>query len=89
MEIMQEKNNEEVVKNERGHSSRTRSKLIKLAIDACAPEDKYNVYKVCEQLAEIMVNRYKKDTLEYQAKRMGLDTTKKMMKHINMYFYKM
>ncbi|WP_206046681.1 hypothetical protein [Inconstantimicrobium porci] len=82
-------NEEAIAKKEKGHSSRTRNKLIKLAIEACEPEDRFNTYKVCEKLAEIMVERYKESTLTYQSERMGLDTTKKMMKHINMYFYKM
>lgn len=77
-----------IVKKERGHSSRTRKKLIEQAIEACDPKDRFNTYKVCEQLGRIMEERYKDYTLEYQAERMGMPTTLKMMAQIELYFYK-
>lgn len=91
MKAIEKVNNNEdttVLKKERGHSSRTRKKLIEQAIEACAPEDRFNTYKVCEQLGRIMEERYKDNTLEYQAERMGMPTTLKMMAQIDLYFYK-
>lgn len=79
---------ETTVKKEKGHSSRTRKKLIEQAIEACAPEDRFNTYKVCEQLGRIMEERYRNSTLEYQSERMGMPTTLKMMAQIDLYFYK-
>lgn len=74
--------------NEKGRSSRTRKVLIEEAISNCLPEDKFNRFKVCEQLAEIMVSRYKGQNLEYHSERMGMETTSKMLKEIDSYFYK-
>lgn len=73
---------------ERGHSSRTKKILIAMAIEACKPEDKYNRYKVCEKLADIMEEKYTGEKLEYHSTRMGMDTTKNMLKEIDAYFYK-
>lgn len=73
---------------EKGRSSRTKKVLIEEAIANCKPEDKFNRYKVCEQLAEIMATRYKGQNLEYHSERMGMGTTLKMLKEIDLYFYK-
>lgn len=73
---------------EKGRSSRTKKVLIEEAIANCKPEDKFNRYKVCEQLAELMTSRYKGKNLEYHSERMGMGTTLSMLKEIDLYFYK-
>lgn len=77
------------VKKEKGQSSRMKFKLIELAIEACKPEDRFNTYKICEQLGRIMEEKYKgNNTLEYHSERMGMGTTLQMLKQIDLYFYK-
>ena len=85
-EILQENKVESV--QEKGRSSRTKKVLIEEAIANCKAEDKFNRYKVFEQLADIMTKRYKGQNLEYHSERMGMGTTLKMLKEIDLYFYK-
>lgn len=73
---------------ERGHSSRTKKLIIASAIEACLPEDKFNRYKVCEKVAEIMESKYEGEKLEYHSTRMGMETTQKILKEVDAYFYK-
>lgn len=72
----------------KGKNSRMKKVLIQEAIKRCKPEDKFNTYAICEQLAELMVNRYKKKNLEYHSERMGMETTLKMIKEIENYFFR-
>ena len=44
---------------EQGASSRKRVPLIEQAISQLEDSRKYNRYAICEQLAEIMINKYK------------------------------
>lgn len=71
-----------------GHSSRKKKMLIEEAIGCCTGADMFNKFKICEQVAEIMVNKYSGKNLDYHSKRMGLDTNKKILKEIDNYFYK-
>lgn len=73
---------------EKGASSRKRIPLIIQAIENCKAGEKYNRYAICEQLADIMVNKYKGNNLDYQSKRMGMATSTDMLKAIDLYFYK-
>jgi len=73
---------------EKGSSSRKKIPLILQAIENCAEGEKYNRYAICEQLAEIMIKKYKGNNLDYQSKRMGMSTTKDMLNAIDLYFYK-
>ena len=73
---------------EKGASSRKRIPLIIQAIENCEEGEKYNRYAICEQLAEIMVKKYKGNNLDYQSKRMGMATTTDMLNAIDLYFYK-
>lgn len=74
--------------NKEGNSSRKKLPLIIEAINLCDEKEKYNRYAICEKLAEIMVNKYKGNNLDYQAKRMGLATSKSMLEQIDLFFYK-
>lgn len=71
-----------------GHSSRKKRKLIEEAMSLCTGNDMFNKFKICEQVAEIMINKYSGKNLEYHSKRMGLDTNKKILKEIDDYYYK-
>ena len=74
---------------EQGHSSRKKILLIEEAMSNCATyEDMFNRYKVCEQITELMVNKYQGLNLEYHSSRMGMDTTTKILKEIDRYFYR-
>lgn len=76
------------LKKEAGHSSRKKRLLIEEAMSLCTGSDMFNKFKICEQVAEIMMNKYSGKNLEYHSKRMGLDTNKKILKEIDTYFYK-
>ena len=81
-------NSSNVVK-EVGFSSRTKKILIKEAIDRCDGKDKFNRYKLCEEITNLMDSRYKGEgMLEYHTKRMGMDTTSKILAQIDLYFYR-
>ena len=73
---------------ESGHSSRKKKILIEEAINACTGADMFNKFKICEQVAAIMVEKYSGKNLEYHSKRMGMDTNKKILKEIDKYFYR-
>ena len=72
-----------------GHSSRKKILIIEEAMANCETyEDMFNRYKICEQITELMVNRYPGANLEYHSTRMGMDTTTKILREIDRYFYK-
>lgn len=72
-----------------GHSSRKKLLIIEEAMMRCATqEDMFNRYKVCEQVTELMVERYPGANLEYHSTRMGMNTTTKILAEIDRYFYK-
>lgn len=72
-----------------GHSSRKKLLIIEEAMARCATQDDmFNRYKVCEQVSELMVERYPGANLEYHSTRMGMDTTGKILAEIDRYFYK-
>ena len=75
----------------RGKSSRKKKVLIKDAvIRSCAenPDFKFNRYKICEHLSEIMIERYRGDNVIYHSQRMGMESTLKMLNEIDEYFYR-
>jgi len=75
---------------QRGKHSRRKKVLIEQAIKNCKPEDRYNRYKICEQLSYLIEDSYdgKEKNIQYHSERMGLDTTLKMLKEIDDYFYR-
>lgn len=60
-------------------------KLISEAIEATGSTDRY---ELCYKITEIAIERYDGMNLDYQLKRMGLTTTKKILDAIDLYFYK-
>jgi hypothetical protein len=75
--------------NSQGHSSRKKIQIIEEAMANCKTrEDMFNRYKVCEQIALLMDEKYSGNNLEYHSARMGMDNTKKILKEIDRYFYK-
>ena len=72
-----------------GHSSRKKLLIIEEAMSRCETyEDMFNRYKICEKITEIMIERYPGANLEYHSTRMGMDTTTKILREIDRYFYK-
>lgn len=71
-----------------GHSSRRKKMIIEEAMGCCSGRDMFNKFKICEQVAEIMVNKYTGKNLDYHSKRMGMDTNQKILKEIDNYFYR-
>lgn len=77
------------ISDSKGHSSRKKIAIIEESIANCATyEDMFNRYKICEQVTELMVNKYQGANLEYHSTRMGMDTTTKILKEIDRYFYR-
>lgn len=78
-----------VANESQGHSSRKKILIIEEAMSRCASyEDMFNRYKVCEQITQIMMEKYPGANLEYHSARMGMDTTTKILREIDRYFYK-
>lgn len=73
---------------EKGHSSRMKRELIKEAIEMGSGIDKYNKYRICERVIEIMMERYHGQSLEYHSERMGLNTNRKILDEIEDCFYR-
>lgn len=80
---------EEAVKPRRGQNSRTKRVLIEQAIATCPAESRYNRYAICEKLCELMEERYPGNNLEYHSQRMGMSTTRQMLREIDTYFYRL
>ena len=73
---------------ERGQASIALAIISFFVLEECLPEDKFNRYKVCEKVAEIMESKYEGEKLEYHSTRMGMETTQKILKEVDAYFYK-
>ena len=58
---------------------------IKEAIDHTGS---LNRYELCEHIAGSLENNFKGDTLDYQLKRMNLETTRDILDAIDTYMYK-
>ena len=67
---------------------RKKRQIIEEAISCCTGKSMFNKFKICEQVAETMVNKYSGKNLDYHSRRMGLDTNQKILKEIDEYFYK-
>ena len=65
--------------------TRGTKELIKQAIQETQSN---NRYLLCEKIAEMVENKYGGLNLEYQLKRMNIQTTGKILQAIDTYFYK-
>lgn len=65
--------------------TRGAKQLIKTAIEETQSN---NRYVLCQKIAEIVEQRYSGLNLEYQLKRMNLQTTGKILEAIDTFFYK-
>lgn len=65
--------------------TRGTKELIKTAINETQSN---NRYVLCEKIAKTVEERYNGLSLEYQLKRMNLQTTGKILKAIDTFFYK-
>lgn len=81
--------NENINVNENVVLTRGAKRLIKKAIEDCqAEKESPNRYDICYKVVQIALEAYKNDLLDYQLERMGLDTTKKILEKIDIYFFK-
>ena len=71
--------------NEEYKLTRGVKQLIKSAINETQSN---NRYVLCEKVAQMVEDKYKGLNLEYQLKRMKIETTKQILKAIDIYFYK-
>lgn len=65
--------------------TRGTKELIKIAIQETKSN---NRYILCEKIADMVENRYSGLNLEYQLKRMNLQTTGQILQAIDTFFYK-
>lgn len=71
--------------NEEFKITRGVKQLIKTAI---SETNSNNRYVLCEKIADMVEGKYNGLNLEYQLKRMNIQTTKQILKAIDVYFYK-
>ncbi|WP_144537316.1 hypothetical protein [Bacillus thuringiensis] len=62
--------------------------LIQKAINEVEPGYQNNRYAICEKIAELVEEKYDGLNLDYQLKRMGLETTKSILAKVDHYFYR-
>lgn len=60
----------------------------KLIVDAILETGSKNRYDICWKVNQYIVDKYDGLNLDYQCKRMGIETTKKLLAVIDGYFYK-
>ncbi|MFF2531570.1 hypothetical protein ACFVS2_21920 [Brevibacillus sp. NPDC058079] len=65
--------------------TRRTKELIKTAIEQTQSN---NRYELCEKIADMVESKYNGLNLEYQLKRMELQTTGQILKAIDTYFFK-
>jgi len=65
--------------------SRGTKELIKKAIEESSSN---NRYELCQIIAETVENKYDGLNLDYQLKRMNIESTGKILQAIDTYFYK-
>lgn len=65
--------------------SRTVKSIIKRAVNQAKSTNRYDI---CFEVSNILMERYEETNLEYHCARMKLDTTKKILSAIDIFFYK-
>ena len=63
-------------------------KIIEQAIENVTPEDRNNRIALCEQISLMLEERFEGDNLNYQLRRMDLETTGRILEKIDTYWYK-
>lgn len=71
---------------EKKKMTRGTKKLIESAISNLAPEKQNNSNAICEKMVEILFERFDGNNLDYQARRMGIDSTGKILNILDDYF---
>lgn len=66
--------------------TRGTKKLIERAILNLDPERQNNSNAICEKMVDILFERFDGANLDYQAKRMGIDSTGKILNVLEEYF---
>lgn len=56
--------------------------------DAIGTTQSNNRYVLCEKIADVVEKKYEGLNLDYQLERMNIETTKQILKAIDIYFYK-
>lgn len=73
----------EVIKLKHPKLSKTVIGLIQIAIDNTKSNNRYTI---CEEMAQMLEEKYIGYNFDYQTKRMNVDTTKKILNAIDLYF---
>ena len=85
--------NETIIEyNVKGKSSRMRRTIIENAIEnlsITAPTEKYNKFRILDEICDIMSTKYKTDKqLDYHSERMGMKRTNDILMQIEIYFFR-
>lgn len=73
---------------EKKKMTRGTKKLVEDAISQLEPSKKNNTNAICEKMAAILETRFEGANLDYQLKRMDLETTGRIIEKIDEYFQK-
>lgn len=73
---------------EKKKMTRGTKKLVEDAISQLEPSKKNNTNAICEKMVEMLVDRFDGANLDYQLKRMDLETTGRIIEKIDEYFQK-
>ena len=71
---------------EKKKMTRGTKKLIERAIEQLEPEKRNNSNAICEKMVDILFERFEGNNLDYQVKRMDIETTGKILDKLDDYF---
>lgn len=71
---------------EKKKMTRGTKKLIETAIDQLEPEKRNNSNAICEKMVDILFERFDGNNLDYQIKRMGIESTGQILDKLDDYF---
>lgn len=71
---------------EKKKMTRGTKKLIEQAIVALEPQKQNNSIAICEKMVDILFERFEGNNLDYQIKRMDIETTGKILDKLDDYF---
>lgn len=78
----------QIKKVEKTKMSRGTKRLLEEAINGLEPSEQGNTNAICDKMVELLLDRYDGATLDYQLKRMDLQTTGRIIEKIDAYFQK-
>ena len=71
---------------EKKKMTRGTKKLIETAISSLEPEKQNNSNAICEKMVEILFERFEGANLDYQVRRMNIESTGKILDKLDDYF---